>query len=252
MLHSGSRRAGWEIADHYIKVAKILNAPPGKPHIVPPSFDQEVLHVESAEGKAYLREMTWASEFALLSRKVMMDIVKAAVVSFAPGTTFDREININHNFVSEETHNGQSLWVHRKGATRAFDGMEGIIPGAQGAHSYIVKGLGNEASFQSCSHGAGRKMSRGKAVKELDLATEIAEMEALGVVHALRGDADKAEAKNAYKDVVQVMAYQTDLVEIDTELFTLGVLKGEEEDKRRKKKQPRNAVEAAIEKDSDV
>lgn len=247
MIHSGSRNLGWQVADHYMKVAKILNAPPGQPHIVPPSFDLATLPVGSDEGQAYLREMNWALEFALLNRKVMMDIVKDAVLLAFPNAKFDREINIHHNFSVEEEHGGEKLWVHRKGATRAFAGMEGVIPGAQGSHSYIVIGKGNEDSYQSCSHGAGRKMSRTKAVDTLDLAAEIAEMEALGVVHALRTDADKAESKNAYKDVIQVMAYQTDLVDIDTELFTLGVLKGEEKDDRRKKKKL-----SAAEKDMDV
>lgn len=246
MIHSGSRNVGWQVADHYMKVAKILNQPPGKSHLVPPSWELETLPVDSEDGRGYIREMNWALEFALLNRKVMMDAVKESILLAVPGTTFDREVNINHNFSALEDIDGEMLWVHRKGSTRAFLGMEGIIPGAQGAHSYIVKGLGNPDSFQSCSHGAGRKMSRSQAQKTLDLAAEIKEMEDAGVVHALRSTADLAEAKGSYKSVIQVMAYQTDLVDIDTELFTLGVLKGEEQE--RGKKNHRTAIEA----DTDV
>ena len=234
MVHSGSRNVGWQVADHYMGVAKMQNIRPRQDPIVPPSWELETLSLEDEVGQAYLRQMRWSLEFALLNRKVMMDLIREAIVASAPGTTFDREVNINHNMALLEEHNGEMVWVHRKGATQALSGQLGIIPGAQGCYSYIVRGLGNPESFQSCSHGAGRKMSRSQARKKLDLEDEIRKMEESGVVHALREVGDLDEAKGAYKDIQQVMGCQTDLVEIAVELFTMGVLKGGGKKKRGK------------------
>ena len=116
--------------------------------------------------------------------------------------------------------------VHRKGATRAYEGELGMIPGSQGTSSYIVKGLGNPESFKSCSHGAGRKMGRRQAQRELNLAEEIAMLDKKGVVHAIRSKSDLDEAPSSYKDIDIVMKNQQDLVEIVVELTPLAVLKG--------------------------
>ena len=125
---------------------------------------------------------------------------------------------------AQEHHFGQNVWVHRKGATRARAGEFGIIPGSQGTASYIVKGLGNPESFMSCSHGAGRAMSRSQARKTLDLQGEIAKMG--NVIHGIRHQEDLDEAAGAYKDIDVVMANQSDLVEVCERLTPLAAMKG--------------------------
>lgn len=115
----------------------------------------------------------------------------------------------------------------RKGATRACNGEIGIIPGSQGTKSYIVEGLGNVDSFQSCSHGAGRLMSRTEAVRNLSLEAEVAKLEAQGIVHAIRVQKDLEEAAGAYKNIDEVMECQKDLVKIVTELSPVAVIKGQ-------------------------
>ena len=135
-------------------------------------------------------------------------------------------INIAHNYAAWENHFEENVIVHRKGATRARVGEIGIIPGSQGTKSYIVEGLGNPDSFLSCSHGAGRAMSRSEAVRSLSLEDEVARLEAQGIVHAIRGQKDLEEAAGAYKNIDEVMANQTDLVKIVTELAPVAVIKG--------------------------
>ena len=116
--------------------------------------------------------------------------------------------------------------VHRKGATRAAAGEIGLIPGSQGSHSYVVRGLGNAESFSSCSHGAGRRLGRKQAQRQLDLRAEIARLEERGILHAIRHRKDLEEAAGAYKDIDEVMANQKDLVDIVTALHPLAVVKG--------------------------
>ncbi|MCK5686303.1 RtcB family protein, partial [bacterium] len=113
-----------------------------------------------------------------------------------------------------------------KGATLASDGLLGIIPGSQGSKSYIVRGLGNQDSFRSCSHGAGRKMGRKQAIRELDYEKEVKKLDSQGILHSIRGKKDLNEASGAYKDINKVMSDQTDLVDIVVELSPLGVVKG--------------------------
>lgn len=140
--------------------------------------------------------------------------------------TFEDTININHNYAAWENHFGRNVIIHRKGATSARAGETGIIPGSQGASSYIVKGLGNPESFMSRSHGAGRAMSRTKARNELSLQDEIKKLDDKGIVHAIRHIQDLDEASSAYKDIDIVMAEQADLVEIVVKLEPLAVIKG--------------------------
>lgn len=140
--------------------------------------------------------------------------------------THDEIINKAHNFAGWEHHYGKNVMVHRKGATQARAGEIGMIPGSQGTSSYMVRGLGNPESFDSCSHGAGRKMGRKQAQRELDLAEEIALLEKQGVVHGMRHKSDLDEAVSAYKDIDAVMANQKDLAEIVVKLRPLAVLKG--------------------------
>ena len=131
-----------------------------------------------------------------------------------------------HNYAARETHFGREVWVHRKGATRAFAGEYGIIPGSQGSCSYIVRGLGNPQSFMSCSHGAGRVLGRKEAQRRLNLREEIDKLNARRVLHSLRSRSDLEEAPGAYKDIGKVIDNQRDLIEVVVELQPLAVLKG--------------------------
>jgi tRNA-splicing ligase RtcB len=135
-------------------------------------------------------------------------------------------INIAHNYAAWEQHFEENVIVHRKGAVRASAGTIGIIPGSQGTKSYIVEGLGNPDSFESSSHGAGRVLSRTAAVNTLSLEYEIKRLEDQGIVHAIRNRKDLEEAAGAYKNIEEVMANQTDLVKILTELSPMAVVKG--------------------------
>ena len=136
---------------------------------------------------------------------------------------FEPIINIAHNYASLENHFGQNVWVHRKGATKATEGLTGIIPGSQGTSSYIVEGLGNRESFMSCAHGAGRKMGRKVAKRTLNLKEELKKME--GIVHGIRSEKDLDEAPGSYKDIQTVMENQKDLVKIKVKLTPLAVIK---------------------------
>lgn len=179
---------------------------------MPPKHDLAYLFLDGNEGQTYLREMNYCVEFTLANRKLMMERIKDMVVHLT-GASFDEMINIAHNHAAMETHYGERVMVHRKGATLANDGTTGIIPGSQGTTSYIVRGKGNHRSFNSCSHGAGRKMSRKRAQRELDIQKETRELEKRGIIHAIRSPRDLDESPGAYKDINTVMANQQDLVE---------------------------------------
>ena len=227
MIHSGSRNLGFKVANHYNKLAQGLNEKWYSS--VTKAWELAYLPVDSEEGQAYIREMNYCVEFALANRKLMM---KRIMQIFADtekeycDIKFEPIINIAHNYASLENHFGQNVWVHRKGATKATKGLVGIIPGSQGTASYIVEGLGNKESFMSCSHGAGRRMSRSQARRELNLKEEIAKMNKKGIIHGLRNQGDLDEASSAYKDVEVVMKNQADLVKILVKLLPLAVIKG--------------------------
>jgi len=226
MLHSGSRNFGYQIARVFNQLAQDLCK---KWYSAVPEFKGQdglaFLPLDTQEGQDYMEAMNYALEFALASRFSMIDQVKHAFTKTV-GCTFGTIINKNHNFASMENHFGANVMVHRKGATSARAGELGIIPGSQGTKSYIVRGLGNPDSFNSCSHGAGRKLSRKKAQRELNLEDEIKALDDQGILHAVRGAGDLDEAPGAYKDIAKVMANQTDLVEVVTELTPLAVIKG--------------------------
>ncbi|MCP4673870.1 MAG: RtcB family protein, partial [Desulfobacula sp.] len=187
----------------------------------------------SSFGKEYLTEMQYCVEFALANRKLMMTRVMQIMSeqlnvptgSHAP-VNFGNMINIAHNYASKEKHFGKKVYVHRKGATSARKDELGIIPGSQGTCSYIVRGKGNKDSFTSCSHGAGRIMSRSRARKILDLKTEKVKLEKLGIIHAVRHAKDLDEASSAYKNIDAVMKNQKDLVSVENQLIPLAVVKG--------------------------
>ncbi len=232
MIHSGSRNLGKQIADYYNNLAIKLNKKWDSS--VPSWHELAFLPIESEEGQAYLREMNYAVEFALANRRLMMDRVenifeeelKKYYKSLDEQIAFDEIINIAHNYAKMENHFGENVMIHRKGATLATKDTIGIIPGSQGAKSYIVKGLGNPDSFNSCAHGAGRKMGRKVAIKTLDLEKEVKALDDRGILHAIRGVKDLDEAPGSYKDIDVVMKNQEDLVEVMVELQPLAVIKG--------------------------
>ena len=224
MIHSGSRNIGYKVARYYNQLAIKLNEKWESP--APKKWQLAYLPLDSAQGQHYLTEMEYCVSFALANRKQMMLQAQKAVTDVVGDVTFDPIINIAHNFGALENHFDTSVMVHRKGATRATQGLAGIIPGSQGSSSYIVRGRGNPESFMSCSHGAGRKLGRKQAQRSLDLKAEIKRLDDRGILHAIRGKRDLDEAAGAYKDIATVMANQADLVEIEVTLTPLAVVKG--------------------------
>ena len=226
MIHSGSRNLGKQVADHYNKVAKALNT---RWHsAVDPKWDLAFLPMDDENFELYMSEMQYCVNFAQQNRDAMADEVRESFIEVLglESVGFEGPINIAHNYAAWENHHGKNMIVHRKGATQARKGQLGIIPGSQGTASYIVEGLGNPKSLESCSHGAGRKMGRKQAQRTLDLETEKKRLDDLGVVHGIRTEKDLDEAAGAYKDIDDVMSGQLDLVKIVTKLTPLGVVKG--------------------------
>ncbi len=226
MLHSGSRNLGKKACDYYNSLAKSLNK---QWHSgIPSNYDLAFLPLDTEFGQQYMEEMQYCVEFAHANRQQMMLHIAAIFNGAMKWKKVDLQemINIAHNYASMENHFGRNVLIHRKGATLARVGTIGIIPGSQGSASYIVKGLGNKESFESCSHGAGRKMGRKEAQKTLDLEAEKKKLDDLGIIHGLRNEKDLDEAAGAYKDIDTVMNEQCDLVEIMTKLSPMAVIKG--------------------------
>src|SRR5690554_3774564 len=221
MVHSGSRNIGFTVANHYNAIAKELNEASGS------KVPTDLAHIpETSEYyELYYNEMNYCIEFALANRKLMMERAKDAFLEIIPHVEFSNFINKPHNFADTETHFGVEVMVHRKGATRARKGEWGMIPGSQGTRSFLVTGKGEPHSFQSCSHGAGRLMSRNQARRELDLKAEVKMLKDQGILHAIRHKSDLDEAPSSYKDIDEVMANQTDLVNIEIVLQPLAVIK---------------------------
>jgi tRNA-splicing ligase RtcB len=222
MLHSGSRGVGNAIGTLFIELAKedmrawMVNLP-----------DQDLAYL--SEGTRhfdeYVEAVDWAQEFARRNREVMMRAVIRALrnVIHKPFDAHVEAVNCHHNYVARERHFGEDVFVTRKGAVRAREGELGIIPGSMGARSFIVRGLGNEESFQSCSHGAGRKMSRTEARKRFTLAEHRA---ATADVECRKDEKVIDETPAAYKDIDAVMAAQSDLVEVVHTLRQVVCVKG--------------------------
>jgi tRNA-splicing ligase RtcB len=210
VLHSGSRGIGNHLAQAHIGTAKRL-ARDLRRHLEDP--DLAYLTEGTPEFEAYIGDMLWAQDYAQANRDQMMDRALREVLA---AIGFGREtcrINCHHNFTQREVHGGQELWITRKGAIKADAGDLGIIPGSMGTRSYIVRGLGNEASWTSCAHGAGRRYSRTRA-KKLFTPDDLARQMAGTAWLAGRARALVDEIPSAYKDIDQVMADQADLVEV--------------------------------------
>jgi len=210
VLHAGSRGIGNMLATQHIAKARTL-AKDLEVRLEDPDL---AYFVEGTrEFEAYIGDMLWSQEYARANRDQMMDNAMREVLTFIGTGRETRRINCHHNFTQRETHNGVETWITRKGAIKADITDLGVIPGSMGTRSYIVRGKGNEASWMSCSHGAGRRHSRTKA-KKLYTTADLAEQMKGKVWLSKRADALVDEIPAAYKDIDQVMADQADLVEV--------------------------------------
>ena len=221
MLHSGSRGIGNVIGRYFIAAAQ---KDMRRHQLQLPDADLAYVSEGSTVFDDYVEAVDWAQDYALLNRSEMMRRVLDVLAKFAPPFRLDGEaINCHHNYIARETHGNEDLYVTRKGAISARQGELGIIPGSMGARSFIVRGKGNPESFCSCSHGAGRSMSRSEAKRRFnrfDLAEQTAGIECRkdgGVVD---------EIPAAYKDIDAVMAHQSDLVEVVHTLRQVVCIKG--------------------------
>ena len=214
VLHSGSRGIGNQLAQAHISKAKRLAK-----HLEVRLEDPDLAYfVEGTpEFEAYIGDMLWAQDYARANRDQMMDNAMREVFAFLGAGRETRRINCHHNFTQRETHRGNELWITRKGAIKAGAGDLGVIPGSMGTRSYVVRGRGATASWMSCSHGAGRRHSRTQA-KKLFTTADLAKAMEGKVWLAERAGALLDEIPSAYKDIDQVMADQTDLVEVIHEL----------------------------------
>src|SRR2546422_920522 len=223
MLHSGSRGVGNRMGSYFIEVAR---KDMQKFFINLPDKDLAYFSEGTEHFDDYVEAVEWAQDFARFNRDLMMERVVGAVRNTGEGRPFVAElkaINCHHNYVARERHYGQNILVTRKGAVRAREGDMGIIPGSMGARSYIVRGKGNMESFMSCSHGAGRAMSRAEAKRRFSV--EDHKRMTAGV--ECRKDADVIdETPAAYKPIEAVMAAQSDLVEIVHTLRQVVCVKG--------------------------
>lgn len=221
MLHSGSRGLGNVIGTYFIELAK-KEAQHRFGHV--PDKDLSYFAEGSTSFDDYVEAVEWAQAYAYENRREMMRLILEAIRPLLPSFQLTKEaINCHHNYVSQEQHDGENLLITRKGAIRAGKDELGIIPGSMGARSYIVRGKGHPDSFCSCSHGAGRKMSRNKAkhlFNQQDLIQQTQGIEC-------RKDAGVIdEIPAAYKDIDQVMAQQSDLIEVVHTLKQVLCIKG--------------------------
>jgi tRNA-splicing ligase RtcB len=222
MLHTGSRGPGNRIGSFFIEKAKREME---KWFIHLPDKDLAYLPEGSEYFWDYCNAVRWAQNFAELNRNIMLGRTLTAIrqATGLSADIVDAVVNCHHNYISEERHYGENVWVTRKGAVSARSGQLGIIPGSMGAKSFIVRGKGNPESFHSCSHGAGRKMSRTEAKKRFTVEDQIKATEGV----ECRKDADVIdEIPMAYKSIDDVMAAQSDLVEIVAQLKQALCVKG--------------------------
>lgn len=231
MVHTGSRNVGDAVCHYFDDEAKQLNIQQHSP--VPPAWNLAYLPAESDTGKEYIRWMGFAMAFAKENRAKItgsvIEIIRRLVAEYADFTEIEvsEPIDCHHNYAAYEEYDGKVVWVHRKGAIRVREGEWGIIPGAMGTSSYLVKGKGNPESFHSCSHGAGRQMSRKEAMEKFSVEDTILDLESKGIFLGKTRKRDIGEeARFAYKDIDFVIANELDLIEPIRKLETLGVVKG--------------------------
>ncbi|MCG2573086.1 RtcB family protein [Acinetobacter sp. ME22] len=221
MLHSGSRGLGNVIGTYFIELAK-KEAQHRFGHV--PDKDLSYFAEGSASFDDYVEAVEWAQSYAHENRREMMRLILEAIRPILPSFQMTKEaINCHHNYVSQEKHFGENVFVTRKGAIRAGEDELGIIPGSMGARSYIVRGKGHPESFCSCSHGAGRKMSRSKAKLLFNQQDLIAQTQG---IECRKDSGVIDEIPSAYKDIDQVIAYQSDLIEVVHTLKQILCIKG--------------------------
>lgn len=221
VLHSGSRHIGKSLADAHISTAKDVMR---SMFIDLPDPDLAYFAQNTQEFKDYMHDLHWAQEYAAMNRQIMLNRIYVDMerhIKFFP--EIEMKVNCHHNFAVMENHYGSNVLVTRKGAVRANIGDYGIIPGSMGTKSYIVKGLGNPESFNSCSHGAGRRMSRTKARATFTKAD--LQKQTMGV-ECRKDEQVIDEIPGAYKPIEDVMANQSDLVEVVAELKQVLCVKG--------------------------
>lgn len=221
MLHSGSRNVGKTVADIHIGTAKGLM----KQYYISLE-DPELAYLTSgtAEYQNYLNDVMWCQEYARINRQEMFDQIMLVLKKNLPNVKLVGQVtSCHHNYVDIENHYGDNVIVTRKGAIRAREGDLGIIPGSMGTKSYIVRGLGNQEAFCSCSHGAGRKMSRGEAKRTFTLDDLVKQTNG---VECKKDESVIDEIPGAYKDIDTVMENQKDLVEVLHTLKQVMCIKG--------------------------
>jgi RNA-splicing ligase RtcB len=238
VLHSGSRGIGNKLATHHIDVAKSLIEDGTQLE------DKELawLTQSTPQFDAYVTDLAWCQAYAYGNRNAMMDALLRTLVDvlginvsqIGRGTIEERRINCHHNYTAREMVDGRLLYITRKGAISAHIGDLGVIPGSMGTRSYIVEGLGNPLSYNSCSHGAGRRMSRGAAKRNISLDAFRASMADVGSWQDREADQLLDEAPAAYKPIDEVMAAQADLVTVVAELRQVMNYKGIDHHQRRK------------------
>jgi len=231
MIHSGSRNLGKQVCDHYHRVAQNLNEK--WKSVVPKEQRLSFLPLDSQEGQDYLNAMNFSLDFARQNRFIMMERLKSLCFNLIEkhhgsiSKEIVLEVNAHHNYAEMEHHFDENVMVHRKGAIRVRKDELGIIPGSMETASYIVKGLGNVNSFDSASHGAGRKMSRGEARKQFKVEDMVHRLQAKGIVLETPNVADTIdECGYAYKDIDEVIENEKDLVVVIEKLKQHGVIKG--------------------------
>lgn len=230
MIHTGSRHLGNQVCNYFHSKARELNTLWYSS--VPDQHRLAFLPTESQEGKDYINWMNLCLNFAHENRVTILNSVKHLIEKqFSKYTgqqiQYSQEIHCHHNYASLETHYGQEVWIHRKGAVRAQKGELVIIPGAMGSYSYIAEGLGNEASFYSSSHGAGRQYSRKGAMERFSCEEVIVDLKKNGIILGKSKKSDVAEeSRFAYKDIDIVLSNEKDLVIPIKKLKTVGVVKG--------------------------
>lgn len=221
-LHSGSRGVGNKIATTHIKIAQKQCA---KRYITLPDPDLAYLVEGDPEFWAYIRELRWAQHFALLNREEMMDRVAACFEDWVDGRIVESErINCHHNYTTQEHHFGKDVWLSRKGAIDASEGVRGLIPGSMGTRSYVVTGKGNRLALSSSPHGAGREYGRRHAQRTFTYEQLVESMEGI----EWSGSKEFVdEIPNAYKDIDVVMNDARDLVSVDHTLRQIVNVKGD-------------------------
>lgn len=224
MIHTGSRQLGKKVCEYYNQLAEESCRSKGLGKVI--SDKLSFLTSNDIWYSEYLDEMKLCLKFALANHEIISEVIASGVKKVLGDFSILDNQYIQHNFAGLEEIDNESYWIHRKGATPTNGTGKCLILGSQGTSSYVARGLFNELSFNSCSHGAGRTLSRTRAKSDLNLENEIKKLDELGILHSIKEVKDLEEAPSAYKDIDHVMEEQSDLVQVINELTPLAVIKG--------------------------